>query len=325
MIDYIAVTKHLQGKDKPFLGHCQRILTSDFGYQKLLLSGCRDLEIYWYEQLGMFKLQGSIAYYMQGHNFTYSDSMFTEAINYIESLLKCSLWDSDVNEFEYGIIFEVEKPPQEYITHHHTKDKKLTMNEKREDKGCFRWWTDKEVTLKMYDVNKNINKKQDRQGKAILKQDGWNPECNYLKWEAHYKKPHQTFNKGRSLILANLINQDFQNLFKQDLMYQYTRLQPMKNLIAPSDKKCLTTPDIILWDYAETLINQHCSLSEIKQRIYAKINAVPIQTLSSNDKKARKRQISSLISKLKEASESDWDLFPLITKKLGNIDSDISP
>ena len=120
-----------------------------------------------------------------------------------------------------------------------------------------------------------------------------------------------------------MINPDFQNLFKQDLMYQYTRLQPMKNLIAPSDKKCLTTPDIILWDYAEILINQHCSLSDMKQRIYAKINK--IQNLSSNDKKARKRQIRSLISKLKEASESDWDLSSLITKKLGNIDSDISP
>lgn len=323
MIDYIAVTKHLQGKDKPFLGHCQIEAAYNSGYQKYVLSGCRDLEIYWNEQLGILKLQGSIAYYMQGHNFSYSDTMFTEAISYIESLLKCSLWDSDINEFEYGIIFEVEKSPQEYITHHHTKDKKLTMNEKGKDKGCFRWWEDKEVILKMYDENKNINKKQDLKGKSILKQAGWKPECNYLKWEAHYKKPHQTFNKGRSLILANLINPEFQNLFKQDLMYQYTRLQPMKNLIAPSDKKCLTTPDIILWDYAEILINQHCSLSDMKQRIYAKINT--IQNLSSNDKKARKRQIRSLISKLKEASESDWDLSSLITKKLGNIDSDISP
>ena len=75
MIDYIAVTKHFQNKDKPFLNNCQiKAFYKDTNCTKYTLNGCNDLELYWYENSNTFKLKGSITYFIQGHNFTYAEN-----------------------------------------------------------------------------------------------------------------------------------------------------------------------------------------------------------------------------------------------------------
>ena len=110
MIDYIAVTKHFQNKDKPFLNNCQiKVFYKDTGCTKYILHGCNDLKL---------------------HNFTYSNSIFCEAIKTIENMLKCHLWDAYVDEFEFGKIIKVEYEPKEHHTKHYSDDKKLTMNER---------------------------------------------------------------------------------------------------------------------------------------------------------------------------------------------------
>lgn len=313
MIDYIAVTKHFQNKDKPFLNNCPKKTSyEDTGCTKYILHGCKDLKLYWYENSNTLKLQGSITYFIQGHNFTYSNSIFCEAIKTIENILKCYLWDGYVDEFEYGKIIKVEYEPKEYISRHYSNDKKLIMNEIGKDRGYFKWWEAQNLSLKMYDINRNINNKQTSIGKQILIDAGWNPKEHYLKWEVHYKKPHQYFNNGIGIKLADLVKPAFQTTISNDLVYQYSRLSTMKSIITPNNKKDLKTSDIILLELAENMINNNLSIKEIKKKLYNRINNISKDILADNDKKARKRQINLLIKNLKEESNSKWD----ITEKL---------
>ncbi len=291
MIDFIQVTKHLGSKDKLFLGHLEHEAQYSSGWNKYRLQGCEKIEIYW-----------------QGHNFSYSKEGFLKAIEHINRILNVNLWDSIIQAFEYGIIMEVSHKPKEYIKRHNAaQSEKLIMNEKGKDRGNFRWWADSNVSLKMYDASKNILMKQRNDKKAIIEEEGWNPEGYFLKWEAHYLKP-EILNHGKGLMLANLMNPQWENIFKEDLYSQYKRLIPMKTIITPTNKKDLGTSSLILLTMAESEINNGATLQEVKKMLYDKINIISDSILSKADKDSRKRQIKVLIDKIKESPESSWDL-----------------
>lgn len=308
MIDFIQVTKHLGNKDKLFLGHLEHEAQYSSGWNKYLLKGCEKIEIYWNPENSILRLKGSIMYYWQGHNFSYSKEGFLKAIEHINRILNVNLWDSIIQAFEYGIIMRVKYKPKEYIKRHSAgKAEKLIMNEKGKDKGNFRWWVDSNVSLKMYDASKNILMKQGTDRKTIIEEEGWNPEGHFLKWEAHYLKP-EILNHGKGLMLANLMNPQWENIFKEDLYSQYKRLIPMKTIITPTNKKDLGTSSLILLTMAESEINNGATLQEVKKRLYDKINIIPDSVLSKADKDSRKRQIKIIIDRIKESPESDWDL-----------------
>lgn len=316
MIDYIQATKHLSDKDRLFLGHCRLEAEYSSGWQKYWLQGCEKLEIWYNPSLNWMRLQGSIMYYWQGHNFTYDKKGFVAAIDHIIKIIHISIWDAMIEAFEYGVIMQVPKKPKEYIKRHSSiPSEKLILNEKPKDKGNFRWWEDRNVCNKMYDAAQNIKKKQGLQRKEILKESGWNPEGEFLKWEAHYLKP-EILNHGKGLLLADLMKPYWENVFKEDLYVQYKRLIPMKSLITPTNKKDLSSADIVMLALAEAQINAGENLQEVKKILYDKINAIPEGVLSKADKDSRKRQIKSLFDKLQESPESEWDLSEKLEKAL---------
>lgn len=316
MIDYIQATKHLSDKDRLFLGHCRLEAEYSSGWQKYWLQGCEKLEIWYNPSLNWMRLQGSIMYYWQGHNFTYDKKGFVAAIDHIIKIIHISIWDAMIEAFEYGVIMQVPKKPKEYIKRHSSiPSEKLILNEKPKDKGNFRWWEDRNVCNKMYDAAQNIKKKQGLQRKEILKESGWNPEGEFLKWETHYLKP-EILNHGKGLLLADLMKPYWENVFKEDLYVQYKRLIPMKSLITPTNKKDLSSADIVMLALAEAQINAGENLQEVKKMLYDKINAIPEGVLSKADKDSRKRQIKSLFDKLQESPESEWDLSEKLEKAL---------
>lgn len=315
MIDFIKATKHLSDKDRLFLGHCTLEAEYSSGWKKYWIQGCERLELWWNPDLSMLRLSGSIMYYWQGHNWSFDKKGFVAAISHIEKLLHVSLWETIVEAFEFGIIMEVELKPKEYISHHSVcPQEKLSIGEKTKDKGNFRWWNDTNVRLKMYDAGRNIQAKQGLERKAIIKESGWNPEREFIKWEAHYLKP-EILNHGKGILLADLMNPNWENVFKEDLYIQYKRLAPMKSLVTPENKKDLSTPDIVMLALAEVQINAGESLQEVKKMLYAKINSIPDEVLSKSDKDARKRQIKALLEKIQEEQNSKWDL----SKKLEDV------
>ena len=308
MIDFISIIKPNQaGKVSPFFGHCQIVATYPTGAARYRLEGCEGLDIYWNPD-SFLKLQGSIMYYWQGHNFTYDPEAFQAAIDYIGKMLHVDLWDCIVEVFEYGVIMPVGVKPRDYIQHHKAKPSEhLQQYINGKDKGDFTSWQDPNVRLKMYDAGKNIEKKQGMNRRGIIQEAGWNPQDYYLKWEAHYLKPY-VLNHGNGLILANLINPDWQDIFKEDLYQQYKRLIPMANVEAPTSKADLSTASIIALVLVEDSLNESKSLQEVKKMLYNRINSFPDEVLSKSDKDARKRQVKAILEKMKEADTSKWDL-----------------
>lgn len=316
MIDYISTTTSFSGKDNTFLTHLQPEAIYNSGWRKYHLEGCEKLSVRIHPYLRLLKLEGSISYYWQGHNFSFNRRQFVDAINHIEDLLHIDLWKSTINAFEYGVIMQVQMKPKEYILHHYSAPKeKLTLNEKQKDKGKFRWWSDKNVSLKMYDAGRNIQMKQGLERKEIITQSGWEEAGDYIKWEAHYLRTG-CLNKGRGLYLYNLVNPDWHSILKEDLYLQYKRLIPMKSIITPTSKKDLTTADILLITMMEEAVNEGRTMEEVKKAIYDKINSISDRILTKPDKDFRKAQVRKLLSNMKEATESIYDLSNELQKAL---------
>lgn len=310
MIDFIDIVKPISiGKITPNIGHCKMVATFANGITRYALNGCERLDVY-LEDGVLLRIRGSIMYYWQGHNFSYSHSAFCSANDYIGKLLNVVLWDSNVQEFEYGVIMQVDNAPKDYIKNHKANPREhlnLSYNEK--DKGNFSMWTDKYVCLKMYDAGKNIKMKQGLSRRQVLEKAGWNPQLNYLKWEVHYKKPGVLMlNNGQLFRLADLIDPNWQHRFKEDLFNQYKRLEPMSTIIEPTNKADLSTADLFALVLAEGCINNSQSILDVKQMLYDRINAFPNEVLSKSDKDYRKRQITAILENIQKANVSRWDL-----------------
>ena len=303
MLDYIEAETFVS-EDKPFLEHLERQPKTKYGYDYYWLNGCAKMQIKYNESTGHLVLFGSIPYYWQNHNFTFTKTGFVDAINHIGGLLHFNLWNMFVTIFEYGVIVEVGREPKQYIAHHREgKGMYFDIPAKDIPKGTIKFFNDKLVQRKMYDAGRNIMKKCGR-NKDIIKEQGFNPEAFYLKWEAHYLKPAVVFNGG--LTLANLVNPKYESAFKEDLYSQYTKLIPMKNLIEPTQKSDLSTSDLLAIELVESKLNEGATIDEIKKMLYARINASLV--LSKSDKDARKRQVKTIIDKLQLSEVSEWDL-----------------
>ena len=149
----------------------------------------------------------------------------------------------------------------------------------------------------------------------IIKEAGWNPQCNYLKLEAKYLKPY-VLNHGNGVMLADLINPDWQSIFKEDLYQQYKRLIPMANVVAPTNKADLSTASIIALALVEDSLNDSKTLQEVRKMLYNRINSFPDEILSKADKDSRKRQVKAILDKMKEADTSKWDLSQQLAQAL---------
>lgn len=322
MIDFIQIRKpNHNGKVTPFFGHCKMLASYPNGGAKYELNGCGRIEIFWNPN-SYLQISGSIMYFAQGHNFTYDHQVFIDAINYIGRVLNVSLWDSVVVGFEYGVIMEVENAPKEYIQHHKPRvGEKLNATIREKDKGFLARWADPFRDLKMYDASRNILNKQSKPKRRILEDAGWNPNSNWLKWEVHYLKP-EALNCGKGVILANLVDPDWEDVFKEDLYVQYQRLIPMAELAEPTKKKELSTSDILAMVLVEDSINGSRSVDEVKKMLYNRINLVSNGILSKTDKDSRKKQIRGILKRMRLLKTSRWDLSQQLADVLhGNTDN----
>lgn len=315
MIDYIEASKHFGCKYTPFLGNCIPIASYSSGWEKYHLQGCERIEIWNNPEIGMMRFKGSVMYFVNGHNFTFSKADFVQGINSIGNLIHLDLWDSVLDVLEYGTIIETPQQPRHYITHHKAGNG-LTMEERNKDKGRCRFYSDGLVNLKMYDAGRNILHKQGTTMQNIIRASGWDPKGNYLKWEAHYRKPERVLNRGSGIMLEDLMHPDWDNALKADLYSQYKRLIPMKTIETPKSKKDLSSSGIILFTLAETKINDGITLEELKKMLYDKINAIPDEVLTKADKDSRKRQIRNMLAKVQESEQSDYDISDMLAKSL---------
>ena len=313
MIDYIKITKSLHDKDNAFLDYCKHEADYSSGWSKYIVNGCNELFIWYNSNSNLLRLEGSIMYFWQGHNFTYSTKNFYKAIEHINTITQTDFWDSKVEIFEFGIIMRVDDKPKEYIKNHEVAPKeKLTMEEKSKDKGHFRWYEGSNVILKMYDAGRNIKYKQGMTKRKVIEEAGWNPKDNFLKFEVKYKKP-EILNEGNPLLLSDLVSPEFIDLLKGDLHLQYQRLSPVKSINRTLEKSNLSTSDILIFHIAK---KYGSSILKTQKSLYEEVNSIPKNILNKSDKDSRKRQIKNLCMKLTEDNTSKWDLSERIANNL---------
>lgn len=317
MIDYISTT--IFGcKDTINFSHLQlENKSSKFNNETYSIKGYKNMKIVISHNIGSITLKGSIPYYWQGNNFSFSRELFAKAINHICEQTEIDFWQSDLNEFEYGVIMEVPFKPKEYITQHFVKSKEgLAQDERSSDKGRFRWWTDKNVKLKMYDVGYNLKTKLSNSQREELRPMGWDNKKEYIKFEVHYVKPHVSLNKGVAMKLWQLADNDWENIIRKDLLNQYKRLMPNKTITLPNEKKDFCTPNI----YAHTLVGLVTSLGfssdDVKKMLYKTVNDAT-GILTKSDKDARKAEIRKIQGAISQQSESQWDLTKRILQAIG--------
>jgi hypothetical protein len=160
----------------------------------------------------------------------------------------------------------------------------------------------------MYDVGKNIRQKQRKHMQQVIQSSGWDPAKNYLKFEAHFKKPGLTLNQGKDIHISDLVDPSFTEVLCCYLLNLYNKLIPMGIIERRQNKKDLSTSDILITALADERLLEGNTLKEVKESLFNRINALPDEVLTEADKKARKRQITALLKKIRVSPESIWDL-----------------
>lgn len=251
-------------------------------------------------------------YCMQGHNFTFDKQTFIDAINLLNDTLKIDLWEASVEALEFGTVMEVPKRPAEYIIRHHAKaNEHLTENEKKNDKGCFRYWEDKNVSLKMYDVGKNLKNKV---AKSIRNRIVYyNADLHYIKFEAHYKRPHIILNNGHEILLTYLLTPQWESILKEDLHIQYQRLYFTGSLLPPQSVKEISSIDLLLRKHISDGLAAGKSIVELKKEVYESFRNCSI--LSPEKRKSRQYQYRKSEKKLK-LDKTEYDLTDYINSAL---------
>lgn len=316
MIDFISITKHTD-KDSLYLGNCKQISTyHDSGQALYYLQGCEKMKVFYSQRTGLLKVEGSLPYFLNGHNFSFSREEAVQAVEILDSMLgQVGLWGAIVEKFENGVIVPVDAKPKEYIARHYASaSAHLKKVHKDKNGGKFELWQARGEDIKLYDAGANLLMKQGMARRDAIKLAGWNPDLNYLKCEVRYTKP-EALNGNAPVLLEKLQNLNFLNMLKGNLMEQYHLLSPARALVLPSDKKNFTSLDAVLFTLVDVLMNgQGLPLAEAKKQIYSTINQA--DCLSKADKDARKAQVKKAFDRLEEAPESKWDLTARLAEAL---------
>ncbi|MGI5846894.1 MAG: hypothetical protein ACOX5T_02550 [Candidatus Cryptobacteroides sp.] len=314
MIDYVTATTY-NSKVTPYLGICKLVNTYKNGLQCYHLEGCELLEVQWNPLLRMLRVKGSLPYFFQGHNFGFPTSELIRCVDYIDGALGgVGLWGAHVECFEHGVILPVESSPKLFIANHEAvKGSRLKKSYNERHCGAFVMWSRRGEDLKMYDAGVNIKKKQGMERRKVIEDAGWNPNIDYLKFEARYRIP-SLLNNGRVVLLEKLQNTEFLELLSEDLLRQYSLLHPARSLKMPVDKKDMNSLDSAIISFVEYGSNLGLSFQEIQKKIYRTINDA--ECLGKPDKDSRKAQIRKAFAKLEENEVSRWDMTELLKKAL---------
>ena len=247
MIDYAEITKHLC-KDNPCFDHLQYEAGYSSGWNKFLLKGCKEMEVWHNESNNLLKVKGSLPYYWQKHNFSFDMDSLHDSIQDISERLKINLWEAELSKFEYGSIIEVLSKPNELIRHH-IKSRGMQTRSINPDAKIFEGIIQ---SIKLYDAGRNMKNKLDKAIRShLIHTYGYDPTKHYLKIENHYKKPYTVLNNGMRILVNDLLIPEFILKCKADLLYQYQNIIKTVSFLIPKDKKALSAGNIILLAFKE--------------------------------------------------------------------------
>lgn len=308
MYDYIDIIKQLH-KDSINLNNVQYTGSTRNGdcYE---IPGCRSMKLVYNPENKLAKIQGSIPYWINGQNFDCTMYEYSKGINLMEQQLKVKLSDAVVNKLEFGAILKAPMSANKIIAAHSAP---AGIQSAIWDNG--RYFSNPECNLKLYNAKTRIFQNLNKSTQQGLEALGFDRKAEYVKVEAHYKKPHMALNRGAGIIVSDIFTPGFIDNAGKDLMYQYNRLMKIKTVVIPNDKKHLKTDHILLLTLAGVAENMG---RDAKGLIYSLLNMVPDEVLSKNDKKARQAQIRKLLKQISVEAQSRYDLSDLLQESLSN-------
>lgn len=309
MIDFIRIVLY-----SPKGVYLEKLQKGRYGY--LYQFPHKRINIVIDENNGRVELGLSMMYCMQGHNLTFDRRLFMKGVRLLCEALHINLWKATVKELEFGVIMEVKETPSAYIKAHHDKPKqKLHEDEKKADKHGCRFWKEEnsKFHMKMYNARKNLMQKTSLEVRSSIR--NYDAASNYVKFEAHYKHPHSSLNRGKDILLYQLLTPSWADRLKEDLLLQYQRLYVTREPLPPKNKKEASSGDLLY----RQLLEYGCLLGksqiEIRKEYNATMRLCPL--LSANDRKSRQVYFRSIESKVAfEEGKNRYDLTEYIISAL---------
>lgn len=301
MIDFIRIVLY-----SPKGVYLEKLQKGRYGY--LYQFPHKTINIVIDESMGRVEIKLSMMYCMQGHNFTFNRRIFMEGVRLLCEALHINLWKASVEELEFGVIMEVEETPSEYIKAHHDKPKqKLREDEKKADKNECRFWNDEnsKLYMKMYNVGRNLKQKISTSIRSSIR--NYDAASNYVKFEVHYNRPYSSLNRGKDILLYQLLTPSWADRLKEDLLLQYQRLYVTREPLPPKNRKEASSGDLLY----RQLLKYGCLLgksqAEIKEDYYAAMRLCSL--LNINDIKSRQASYRNIEKKIIfEEGKSCYDL-----------------
>lgn len=309
MFDHIEVSL-FTGKDTPNLSYLTDTGNIWQDWQQYRLEGVCPLRVQYKAQYRELKISGSIPYLCRGHNYPAGATDLREALNYISQIIGLNVFSGSIDVFEFGQFITVPLRVDVMLANHTRLPGFVTrgyINQKS------KFFDSSALRVKLYDANENFKKKVKGEAKRALQEDfGFIPGKHCLKVENHYKKPEIYF-KQRVLV-ADLFNPAFVNLCKVDLLETYQRIRKTPAGSMPTNKKDLPAsmlPLLVLKDLEAIL---GFSMEELLNQ---KLKTIPEEVLTSEDRKARKRQLRKMLGLVASANaDSPFDVSHLLEEVL---------
>lgn len=271
-----------------------------------LHNGFEPMKARYNESKGLFTLEGSIPFYWQGHNFSFSNSNLMEAIDILSENICINLYESEVKTFEFGTIVNSELPSS-YILKNHLSLKDFRLNQFKTKKDALSGIEfDRAINkLKMYDVVSRFNQLKIK--KIILENiEGYDPKSNFTRIENHVRKPDRYLHI-RNVTLKNYCSEAMQERLKIDLMETYQAIQKKSSFILEGIQKPSVNQLLYL-----VLMEEN---SNIRKAIESKMNAFNLDPVT---RKNRLRQVREDLKKFEFIPDERIDLMPLLQETFRN-------
>lgn len=252
------------------------------------------------ESSGEMLIEGNIGFFWNGHNLSFPNSEFIEAIDYLSQLFKIDICKMKLVEFDHSALVKLDQSPQSVIMNHLS----IKGHETKPQKAGKYFLKPRVQLVKMYDATKRINQIYPLPVRGdILLQSGLLDFNNLLRFEKKILNPHAYFKS--QLTVDDILKPEFITQLDNDLIDTYKSIMKTGLIEKPKNKKyvsCATLPLMLAKEYAIRL-GVDCN-----EGLMQLIKEFPESTLTKDDKKARMRQIKANMKRITSLGVSQYDI-----------------
>jgi len=228
MYDYIEFSKYLSDDyyDDSRISHFNELTDK---YSSMRVSYNKDKKL--------LTVRGSLAYFIQGHNFWFDIKGIEKAINKLSELLCVDLYDAEVNIIEYGVIVKPDFSMEEFINNHLNTRGYEEITYGNRGKNYVR--KDKSYTLKFYSLWANIDNGKNKvsgETRAMLKESCLGREHNPIRYEIH-GNPQKILGRGR-IFVSDLLSKEVEKQFQEVLLKKYRKIKKWEPLKIGKMRRC---------------------------------------------------------------------------------------